>query len=136
MLENYMELVEERPWCGFGRNLVPVVKGQDSIDNQYLFLALTHGVPAAILYLLALVAPAVALCTRLPRFAHDHRLARLGWAIGASLLAVAIVQVSVYAGTQTEQVMFLLQGIAAGLFVRLGTRGARVSQGAPRRVSA
>lgn len=128
MLENYMELVNERPWGGFGRNLVPVVKGQDSIDNQYLFLALTHGLPAAFLYLAALLAPAFALFARLPRYAHDHRTARLGWAVAMSLVGVAVVQVSVYAGTQTEQVMFLFEGLAAGLFVRLRPVSPRASR--------
>jgi O-antigen ligase len=122
MLENYMEVVAERPWEGFGRNQIPVVKGQDSIDNQYLFLALTHGLPAAWAYLCALVAPVIALWSRLPRFRHDDRTARLGWAVASVLAMVAIVQVSVYAGTQTEQVMFLLEGLAVGLWIRLGEK--------------
>lgn len=114
MLDNYLEYVAERPLGGFGRNQIPVVRGQDSIDNQYLFLSLTHGVPAAAVYLLGLLLPAAAaIRAALCRAAADME-ARLAFALGIVLIGTAVVQISVYAGTQTEPLLFLFEGLAVG----------------------
>ena len=132
MLQNYLELVAERPWTGFGRNQIPVIKGQDSIDNQYLWLSLSHGLPTAIAYLATLLGPLVALAIAAVRRPHDDSLARLGLAFVAILGGVALVQLTVYAGTQTEPLTFLFEGIALTLAERLAPGKAT---GAPRRVS-
>lgn len=134
MLQNYMEYVDARPLEGYGRNRIPVVAGQDSIDNQYLFTALCHGLPAAWCYLAALLGPAVFAAARAAgRDARDP-LGRLAFTVAGALFAVALVQASVYAGTQTEQVQALLQGLAVGLGARLRPDGGRASaESAPTR---
>jgi O-antigen ligase len=131
LLRNFADVVAERPLAGYGRNRIPVVDGQSSIDNQYLFLALTHGIPAALLFLATLLGPAAALVVRLVRTGRDDGIARLGWALAATLAAVAVVQASVYAGTQTEQLMFLVAGLSVGVVSRLSGP----SQSAPRLVA-
>jgi hypothetical protein len=115
LLENYLEVITERPWMGFGRNEIPVVKGQKSIDNQYLFLALVHGLPAAALFLAVLVLPALALITTLLRAPPQDPLARLGWAVAGVLIGSIVTQATVTAGVQTEQVLLLLIGAAVEL---------------------
>jgi len=119
MLQNYMELVEAEPWQGYGRNQIPVVKGQDSIDNQYLFLSLTHGLPAAVAYLALLLVPAIAAARAALRRPVDDARARLALALAASIASTALVQVTVYAGTQSEQVLLLLVGAAVTLASRM-----------------
>jgi hypothetical protein len=115
MLDRYVELVHERPGLGYGKDSFPVLEGLKSIDNQYLFLALTHGVPASIAFLLMMLVPVLASARRLltaPR-ATDH--ARLRWALVGVLCGAIFTQVTVFSGTQTTQVLLLLEGVTVGL---------------------
>jgi len=124
MLDNYMEVVGESPWVGYGRYQVPVVAGQKSIDNQYLFLALTHGVPLAVTFLLLLLVPTLLLVWRGLRAPPDDPRARLAWALAGVLAGAVLTQTTVFAGTQTAQVLLLLQGVAVSLSGRVGLRPA------------
>lgn len=119
LLDNYLEVVDESPWFGYGRYQIPIVHGQKSVDNQYLFVALTHGLPAAWLFLLLMVVPAGMLAFQLIRLPHDHRLGRLGWALVALLVGAVVTQVTVFSGTQTVQVLAIFQGMSSGLADRL-----------------
>jgi len=121
LLDNYLEVLDERPYVGFGRNRIPVIRGQWSIDNQYLFLALVHGYPAAYLFLACMLGPILLLFSYLMRIDPDHPIGRLAWAVLGSVLGAILTQVTVFAGTQTEQVLAILEGIAIGLVLRLRT---------------
>lgn len=123
MLENYLEVVRESPVIGFGKNQLPIVKGLKSIDNQYLFLTLQHGLPAAFAFLAMMVLPCLLLVPGLLRTAAEGTHARLGWALLGALLGAITTQVTVFAGTQTEQVLFLLCGIAVTVAGRLRSPG-------------
>ena len=114
MLQNYLEVVAERPWLGFGKDQFPVVKGLKSIDNQYLFLALTHGLPPAFLFLGLLVVP---ILVSLPRLLRAQRTARtrLQWALIGILGGSIVTQLTVFSGTQTAQVLALVEGLTVGL---------------------
>ncbi len=120
MLVNYLEVVREEPWQGFGRYQVPVVKGQKSIDNQYLFLTLQYGLPHAVLFLLALLTPACLLAWRLAWAPVTDPHGRLGWAIVGLLFGAIGTLTTVFAGTQTAQILLLMQGMAVTLTGRIG----------------
>ncbi len=119
LLDNYLEVLDERPYVGFGRNRIPVIRGQWSIDNQYLFLALVHGYPAAYLFLACMLGPILLMFSYLARTDPDSPIGRLAWAVLGSVLGAILTQVTVFAGTQTEQVLAILEGIGIGLVVRL-----------------
>lgn len=122
MLDNYLEVVDEKPTYGFGKDNFPVVKGQKSIDNQYLFLSLSHGLPAAISFLLMMLVPALWLIPKLLRLPPGDPLGRLGW-VGASVQLGAIVtQVTVFSGPQTVEVLLLLLGITVEIGRRIDAR--------------
>ncbi|MEM8712731.1 MAG: O-antigen ligase family protein, partial [Planctomycetota bacterium] len=127
MLKNYLEVVREEPWQGFGRYQVPVIKGQKSIDNQYLFLTLQFGLPRAVLFLLAILSPAGALMYRLMRAPVDHPKGRLGWALLGVLVGSVGTLTTVFAGTQTAQLLLILQGVAVTTAHDLATRTVRAA---------
>ena len=55
LLQNYLDIVYQKPLFGWGRNTWPKVSGQPSIDNHYLLLLLMHGFSATLLLLSLLV---------------------------------------------------------------------------------
>lgn len=122
MIARYVEVVEERPLSGYGRYQIPVVAGLKSIDNQYLFLALTHGVPHAAAFVLILLGAAGVLGWRLAHANLNDPTGRLGWALVGLLLGSVLTQATVFAGTQTAQLLLFFVGLALGVSERLSTR--------------
>lgn len=119
MLDHYLELVEQRPALGFGKDNIPVVKGMKSIDNQYLYTALLHGLPAATLFLATMLFPAAILFFRSLRSNRERPLTRLSFALTGVIAGAIFTQGTVFAGTQTEQLLFLFTGAAIALSDRL-----------------
>ena len=107
-------MVAERPWLGFGKDEIPIVKGLKSIDNQYLFLALTHGLPAAFVFLAMLLVPVFISLPSLLRGRRNVR-RRLQWTLLGILFGSMVTQLTVFSGTQTTQVLALLEGLTVGL---------------------
>ena len=122
MLQNYLEVVDEKPVYGFGKDGFPVVKGQKSIDNQYLFLSLSHGLPAAISFLLMMLLPALWLIPMLLRLPPGDPLGRLGWVGAGVQLGAIFTQVTVFSGPQTVEVLMLLLGITVEIARRIRNR--------------
>lgn len=115
LMDNYNEVIAEKPLLGWGRFGVPVVKGQDSIDNEYLVITLQSGKLSLYAYLLCIVWITV----RIALFAmfSDPRSqeGRLAWCLLAGLIAAAFTQVTVYSGTQTVQFFYILMAFSEGL---------------------
>jgi hypothetical protein len=120
LLDNFDEVIAEKPLFGWGRFGVPVIKGLDSIDNEYLVIATASGYTA----LYAYVACIVWVLVRLTFFVFTRdptsQEARLAWCLIAGVLSAAFTQFTVYAGTQTVQFFYMLMGFSEGL-VQLGT---------------
>ncbi len=115
LLENYDEVIAEKPLFGWGRFGVPVVKGQDSIDNEYLVIILQSGRVSYYAYLLCIVWVVIRL-SFFVIFKDPLTLeARLGWGLLAGVVAAAFTQATVYSGTQTVQFFYILLGFAEGL---------------------
>lgn len=115
LLENYQEVIAEKPLLGWGRFTVPSVKGLDSMDNEYLAIAVASGK----LSLYAYLAGIVWIFTRLFFFAArgdpTRQETRLAWCFLASILTALFTQATVYAGTQTVQFFYIFFGFSEGL---------------------
>ena len=133
MWEAYGEVVMERPTMGWGRFSVPTVRGMKSIDSEYLGVALAHGLPPLVFYLLFLFA----MLERLLRFAqqgtHDDPWTRLAWCLIAGWVSAIFSQATVYSGAQTVQYLFMLGAIAQVLL--LGSADLRSATEASRPIS-
>jgi len=109
LIKNYLPVFEKRPVFGWGISTYPTVDGQKSIDNQFLFLAVTQGLVGLGLFSMICLGT----CARLMRLlrglinAHDRFLlfVQLGVLIG---LMTTIA--TVYLGQQTELMLFLIIG--------------------------
>ncbi len=101
MLDNYFEVVAQRYWFGWGRFTFPVVNGQSSIDNEYLFIALTAGMMTLYLYLLTMIWVIFRLLIFAMKLPPDNVEAQLAWCLLAAWIGGIFTQATVYAGTQT-----------------------------------
>lgn len=115
LMENYMEVSAEKPWFGWGRFSVPVVKGQESIDNEYLFMLLTSGRMALYPYILMMAYVSIRLLLFVRRQPYDSQEGRLAWCLIAGWAAAIFTQSTVYAGTQTVQYFYLMAGMIEAL---------------------
>ena len=109
LIGNYMPLVLEKPLTGWGVSFYPSVRGQKSIDNEYLFLAVIQGVLGLLLFLLMSVGCCVRVVRLLPHAerADDRFLLYAHLAVVVSLL---MTMTTVYLGQQVEPLYFLVLG--------------------------
>lgn len=115
LMDNYKEIIEEKPLMGWGRFTVPVVKGQDSIDNEYLLITLQSGKAGLYAYLSAIVWVLLRLIFYAANGDPEKREIKLAWCFIASILTALFTQATVYAGTQTVQFFYILLGFSEGL---------------------
>ena len=109
LIGNYMPLVMEKPLTGWGISFYPSVKGQKSIDNEYLFLAVVQGVPGLVLFLLMSVGGCVRVVRLLP-FAERAEDRFLLYAHLAVVVSLMMTMTTVYLGQQGEPLYFLVLG--------------------------
>ncbi|MEI7817282.1 MAG: O-antigen ligase family protein [Desulfuromonadales bacterium] len=115
LLDNYKEVIAEKPLFGWGRFGVPVVKGQDSVDNEYLVIVLASGYMSLYAYLASMLWVLVRLSMYAIFSDPSSREGRLAWCLLAGFIAAALTQTTVYAGTQTIQFFYMLMGFSEGL---------------------
>jgi hypothetical protein len=91
LLPLYIPVVEESPTWGWGRNGFPVLRRMWSIDNTYLFTALTFGLYAMFLQVILFVWPPIRLLVfSLPFRRNDPRALAAYTMIGIYVLNVVI----------------------------------------------
>jgi len=120
LLDNFDEVIAEKPLFGWGRFGVPVIKGLDSIDNEYLVIATASGYTALYAYLACIVWVLVRLTLFVITTDPTSQESRLAWCLIAGVISAAFTQFTVYAGTQTVQFFYILMGFSEAL-VQLGT---------------
>jgi hypothetical protein len=125
LLSEYKPIIAEKPLLGWGRFGVPTVKGLDSVDNEYLCIQLQHGRLALYPYVACILWSLIRVCSFLVGTKYDDPDAMLAWGLLGGLIGAAFTQTTVYAGTQTVQVFYMLFGMVEGLHL------ARESQTAP-----
>jgi hypothetical protein len=111
----YTPVVEERPAWGWGRNAFPLRPGMVSIDNDYLFVALTFGLYALCLRVALFVWPAIRLgifC--LPLYHTDPR-ALAAFSIIGIYVMNAVVALTVSASGASLLFMYILAGWSSAL---------------------
>jgi hypothetical protein len=114
LLPHYIPLVKERPAFGWGLTTYPKVAGQDSIDNEYLLLAVTQGLFGLGLYLAVAAGSAARLMRLLGRpMGNNDR-----WLIFAHLsvlIGLMATLTTVYMGEQVVMLFFLFAGWVQGM---------------------
>ena len=115
LMDCYAEVVEEKPLFGWGRFGIPVVKGLDSVDNEYLVIALASGKTALYAYLASMAWVLVRLTTFALCSDPSSQEGRLAWCLLAGFLGAIFTQATVFSGTQTVQFFYMLMGFSEAL---------------------
>ena len=115
LLQNYLEIVSQKPVFGWGRNTWPKVPGQPSIDNHYLLLLLMHGYSATLLLLSLLLWVGGRL------FLHGMREppaqppgSSFTFTLLGILCAIYLAIATVFMGLNTQPLLFVMLGWAEG----------------------
>jgi hypothetical protein len=108
LIDNYIPLAESGgPW-GYGRS-IPIVAGQGSIDNEYLFVWLVQGYVGLVSLLLLLLGGSFILIRRgLKTDIAEER--HFLFTLLAILLGIAFTVTTVWLGGQSFELLFLLLG--------------------------
>lgn len=108
LVDKYMEFAMLRLWTGWGVNSVPVVPGMVSVDNAFLLIALEHGVFALTTFVAILV---YGIVSQVHFGLREHAgEAPIGFTFAGIYLMCAIAFGTVWMGSQTEPLIFLLLG--------------------------
>jgi O-antigen ligase len=109
LLSNYVPLVWQKPVTGWGITQYPSVGGQKSIDNEYLLLAVTEGLPGLALFLLISSATAWRLVQLLRGKTNAIDRLLLFTHLGV-LVGLWTTIASVYLGLQVQILFYLIVG--------------------------
>lgn len=120
MLDNYIEVIEKKPVWGYGRYTFPVVKGQKSIDNEYLFIAITSGMLNVVVYVAFILAVFIRLLLFSLKQPSSSREGKLGWVLLGIWMSAILTQLTVYSGMQTTNYFFMIAAIVESLIQNSG----------------
>ena len=117
LMEKYIVIAQERAGLGWGRNAFPVVDGMDSIDNEYLLVALTFGEYALAVFvaiLLWIPARLLIFCARRP---NDDPAGLVALTSLGCFVTIAVSIATVAMLWQLIPFFFLLAGSSEGLLL-------------------
>lgn len=120
MLDNYLVIIDQKPVWGWGRYTFPIVEGQKSIDNEYLFIAITAGKANLFVYGFVVLTVLVRLGIFAMRQRGDSQEGRLAWVLIAAWISALFTQATVYSGMQTTHYFFMIAAIAEALVISNG----------------
>jgi len=108
LVDQYTEFMYQKMWTGWGLSTRPKIKGMESVDNAYLGMALQHGVLAPMLFIVIFV---YAIVSQI-RFGlrAPPGISPIGFTFAGIYLAAFVSFATVYMGSQTEPMLFLLLG--------------------------
>lgn len=108
MIEQYKGFLMEKYWTGWGLTTVPTIRGMESVDNAFFLMALQHGVLAPGLFIVIFL---YAIISQI-RFGLKAAPGEppIGFTFSAIYLVCFIAFSTVYMGSQTEPMLFLLLG--------------------------
>ncbi len=110
--ENYAEVIADKLVTGYGRIDFPIHGGQASIDSQYLYIALLHGLPAVAVFVFMTVYQGIRTFVISWLWPTNHPNNQLAWMLNACLVVWAFTLITVWMGGQSEQMVFLLLAFA------------------------
>jgi hypothetical protein len=108
LIDRYKAFLLERMWWGWGYTTVPKIPGMESVDNAFFLMALQHGIPAVSVFVL-MFSYAIAGQIRLGLKAPPGE-APIGFTFAGIYVMCFIAFATVYMGSQTEPLLFLLLG--------------------------
>lgn len=114
LIQAYIPIIKERKAFGWGMTTLPVINGQQSVDNQYLLVAATQGLTGLGLFL-AIVLGSGARLYRLAQKPLGMEDRALVFAHLTVLLGLVISLTTVYLGEQAVLLLFLLVGWIQGI---------------------
>ncbi|MCB1112399.1 MAG: O-antigen ligase family protein [Chlamydiales bacterium] len=118
MNREYTELAMQRPIWGWGSTNWPVITGIKSVDNQYLWLLLKHGLVGLFVFIALLIVCMVRLFFRgmlsPSKYQEDSSLA---FALLGVMMTISTALITVYMGMQVEPLLFLIIGWSEGLVI-------------------
>jgi hypothetical protein len=112
LFNSYAGIVQKGGVIGWGISDYPKAHGQDSIDNQYLLLAVTQGYLGLTAFLLLCGEILLALVRQLRRSAHNIPERWFLFGLLASFVGILLTATTVFLGEQVFPLFFLLAGWA------------------------
>jgi hypothetical protein len=109
MVDRYMEFLLDKLWTGWGLTRVPKIQGMESIDNAFFLMALQHGLPALIAFA-AIFIYAIASQLKFALKAPASGEPPIGFTFAGIYVMCFVAFSTVYMGSQTEPMLFLLLG--------------------------
>lgn len=123
LIVEYAEIAKERLYWGWGRNLWPEVPGMPSIDNNFLLLALNHGVIAVAFFNLAQLWLILHLIRLGVRRKPGDPTALLAFSLAGIIVAMVVSLATVGLLSNIVQLFFMMLGWCDGV---VKTRGVPV----------
>ena len=118
LITNYMEIVAEEPFTGYGLLRIPYVGGQTSIDNAYMYLALSWGV----IPVLALLGLAIGCLISLVRMGFKEQTPTLDraivWSLMGGISGCMVSLATVFLAKPASTILFMWAGWSAALLMR------------------
>ncbi len=115
LIEGNLAIAAQHALWGWGRGGAPKIPGMESTDNQFLLLALNHGLVAMLLFLAIFawhITKLLKLGLKLPR---EDATALLAFNLAGAYVVFLVSLATVYHGMQTVQLFFLIAGWSDGL---------------------
>lgn len=108
MLDKYNQFLEEKYFTGWGLTTVPKVPGMESVDNAFFLMALQHGIFAPTCFIIIFM---YAMISQI-KFGLMTPIGQtpIGFTFSGIYLTCFISFFTVYMGSQTEPMLFLLLG--------------------------
>lgn len=123
LFEKYQKYVLQRPYWGWGFTTLPVTDALTSVDNQYLWLALKHGLIAVGAYVLIILWVIARLFFRGMRDSDPERLdISLSFTLLGICSLMAITFFTVFMGLQMEPIFFIMIGWSEGFLLSKTTK--------------
>lgn len=123
MVDQYKAFLMEKLWTGWGLTTVPKIPGMESVDNAFFLMALQHGLPAVVLFLtmfLYAIVSQIKFGLKAPPGEPP-----LGFTFAGIYVMCFVAFSTVYMGSQTEPMLFLLLGWGESVKRRPATDGAQ-----------
>lgn len=115
LLVKYQSYVSQRPYWGWGYTTLPISEGLISIDNQYLWLSLKHGIIPLIAFASIIVLMILRLTFRGVTSSNVYKKdVSLTFALLGIYTMIAATFFTVYMGMQVEPIFFIITGWIEG----------------------
>lgn len=113
LIEEYMEIGDEKEWFGWGLTAWPKVPGMESIDNYFLLLYLMHGKIAVYLLVYILFGTMIRLIVFAMKKSNPEPLgSSLAFTMAAIYLGYIVAIATVFMGFQTATMIMMITGWA------------------------